>query len=321
MWVYVAKRVLYTIPISLAISLVCFCLVYLAPGDPASSLIPPDASAADIAAIRQLYGFDQPVPVQFLKWLWRALHGDFGTSLQTSRPVLDEVSAALVNTAGLASGAVIVAFSIALLFGVLAAWHRGKLIDRIVTSVSTIGISVPSYWLGIVLIIGFAVKLRWLPATGMAPGSDDGSNGFHWLDWSQLRFAVLPMISMALLPLGVIMRSTRAALADTLSQEFVLVLIAKGLAPSTVMRHALRNASPQILAVMGLQLGYLIGGSILVETIFTWPGTGYLLSKAILTRDVPLLQGTVLILALTFVFINLAVDLLQTLVDPRIKRL
>jgi peptide/nickel transport system permease protein len=261
------------------------------------------------------------VPVQFLKWLWRALHGDFGTSLQTNRPVLDEVSGALVNTAGLALGAVIVAFSIALLFGMAAAWHRGKPVDRIVTSVSTIGISVPSYWLGIVLIIVFAVKLRWLPATGMAPGSGDGNNGFHWLDWNQLRFAVLPMISMALLPLGVVMRSTRAALSDTLSQEFVQVLMAKGLTPSTVVRHALRNALPQILAVMGLQLGYLIGGSILIETIFTWPGTGYLLSKAILTRDVPLLQGTVLILALTFVFINLAVDLLQTLVDPRIKRL
>jgi peptide/nickel transport system permease protein len=317
MWIYIAKRVLYTIPISLGVSLVCFCLVYLAPGDPAASLIPPDASAADIATIRQLYGFDQPVPVQFARWLWRASHGDFGTSLQTGRPVLVEVSGALANTASLAAGAAIIAFALALLAGTLAAWYRGRLIERVITTVSTLGISMPSYWLGIVLIIVFAVKLRWLPATGM--GNGDAAT-FSWFDWNDVRFAVLPMLTMALLPLGVVMRSTRAALADTLAQDFMQVLRAKGLAPHALMRHALRNALPQVLAVMGLQLGYLTGGSILIETIFTWPGTGFLLSKAILTRDVPLLQGTVLILALTFVFINLAVDVLQTFADPRLQR-
>jgi len=316
MWIYIAKRVLYTIPISLGVSLVCFCLVYLAPGDPAASLIPPDASAADIATIRQLYGFDQPVPVQFAKWLWRALHGDFGTSLQTGRPVLVEVSGALANTASLAAGAALIAFVLAVLAGMLAAWHRGRFVERAVTAVSTLGISMPSYWLGIVLIIVFAVKLRWLPATGMGSGAAT----FSWLDWHDARFAVLPMLTMALLPLGVVMRSTRAALADTLAQDYMQVLRAKGLAPHALMRHALRNALPQVLAVMGLQLGYLTGGSILIETIFTWPGTGFLLSKAILTRDVPLLQGTVLILALTFVFINLAVDVLQTCADPRLQR-
>jgi peptide/nickel transport system permease protein len=318
MWIYVAKRVLYTIPISLGVSLVCFCLVYLAPGDPAASLIPAEASAADIATIRQLYGFDQPLPMQYLKWLWRVLHGDLGTSLQTNQPVLEEVSHALGNTARISVGAVIIAFMVALLFGTIAAWYRGKLADRIVTSISAIGVSIPSYWLGIVLIIVFAVKLRWLPATGMGNGS---SSGFGWLAWGQLRFAVLPMFTMALLPLGVVMRSTRSALADTLGQDFVQMLRAKGLRPPALIHHAMRNALPQILVVMGLQLGYLIGGSILIETIFTWPGTGFLLSKAILTRDIPLLQGTILVLALSFVLINLAVDVLQTFVDPRIKRI
>ncbi|WP_213767479.1 ABC transporter permease [Caballeronia sp. dw_19] len=314
MWIYAAKRVLYTIPIALGVSLVCFGLVYLAPGDPASSLIPPDASAADIAMIRQLYGFDQPVPVQFLKWLWRVLHGDLGMSLQTNRPVLEEVSRALLNTARISVGAVIIAFLVALLLGTIAAWNRGKLADRVVTSISALGVSIPSYWLGIVLIIVFAVKLRWLPATGMnsAPG---------WLDWSHLRFAILPMFTMALLPLGVVMRNTRSALADTLGQDYMQMLRAKGLHPPALIHHAMRNALPQILAVMGLQLGYLIGGSILIETIFTWPGTGFLLSKAILTRDIPLLQGTILVLALCFVLINLVVDILQTFVDPRIKRI
>jgi peptide/nickel transport system permease protein len=319
MWIYIAKRILYIIPISLGVSLVCFCLVYLAPGDPVAALIPPDASAADIATIKQLYGFDQPIPVQYLKWLWRALHGDLGISLQTNRPVLDEVSHSLWNTVEISLGAVVIAFIVALLFGTIAAYYRGKLADRTATWVSALGVSIPNYWLGIVLIIVFAVKLRWLPATGMGTDSQS-SSGFNWFDWNQLRFAILPMFTMALLPLGVVMRNTRSAVAEALGQDFVQMLRAKGLRPPAIIHHAIRNALPQILAVMGLQLGYLIGGSILIETIFTWPGTGFLLSKAILTRDIPLLQGTILILSLSFVLINLVVDLLQTVVDPRVKR-
>lgn len=317
MWIYVLKRVLYAVPIALGVSVVCFCLVYLAPGDPASLLIPAEATADDIAAIKRLYGFDQPVPVQFGKWLWRAANGDLGMSLQTNRPVADEVMHALANTTVIAVAAVVLAFVLAFAFGTLAAYHRGRLLDRIVTSVSAIGVSIPAYWLGIVLIIVFAVKLRWLPATGMG---SQGSTSFNWFDWNQARFAILPMVTMALLPLGVVMRSTRSAVADTLGQDYVQMLRAKGLRPPAVAYHAVRNALPQILAIMGLQLGYLIGGSILIETIFTWPGTGFLLSKAILTRDIPLLQGAILVLALCFVFINLVVDLMQTLVDPRIKR-
>jgi peptide/nickel transport system permease protein len=180
-----------------------------------------------------------------------------------------------------------------------------------------IGISVPNYWFAIVLIIIFAVELRVLPATGMGSA---GSAGFNPLQWSQLKYAVLPVIATALVPLGIIMRSTRAAIADILSQEFILTLRAKGLRGGGVLRHALRNALPQVLTVMGLQFGYLVGGSILIETIFTWPGTGFLLNKAILTRDIPMLQGAILVLALWFVVINLVVDLLQTAIDPRIKR-
>lgn len=319
MWIYIAKRVLYAIPISLGVSVVCFCLVYVAPGDPAASLIPAEASTADIATIRQLYGFDQPMPMQYLKWLWRAVHGDLGTSLQTNRPVIEEVSRSLWNTVEISLGAVLIAFIVGLLFGTFAAYYRGKLGDRALTWVSTLGVSIPNYWLGIVLIIVFAVKLHVLPATGMGMGSGS-SSGFNWLDWNQLRFAILPMFTMALLPLGVVMRNTRSAVAEALGQDFVQMLRAKGLRPPAIIHHAIRNSLPQILAVMGLQLGYLIGGSILIETIFTWPGTGFLLSKAILTRDIPLLQGTILVLALSFVFINLIVDLLQTLVDPRIRR-
>ena len=317
MWVYVAKRVLYAIPIALGVSIICFSLVYLAPGDPIQSLIPPDASDEDIAAIRRLYGFDKPVVFQYFDWLARAVTGDLGTSLQSNRPVLNEVTRAFGNTLMIAVAAVIVAFVLATIFGTLAAFNLGKPVDKVATSISTLGVSIPNYWMGIVLVILFSVQWRLLPATGMG---GDGSDGFSWFEWDQARYAILPMVTMAMIPLGVVTRSTRSAVADTLSQDYVQLLRAKGLGEGRVVLHALRNALPQMLAVMGLQLGYLIGGSILIETVFNWPGTGLVMSRAILTRDIPLLQGTILILALSFVAINLIVDLLQTLVDPRIKR-
>jgi peptide/nickel transport system permease protein len=214
-------------------------------------------------------------------------------------------------------GAVLLAFSFAFGLGTLAACNIGRPVDRIATGISVVGVSVPNYWLGIVLIIVFAVQLGLLPATGMG---SQGSQNFDFTKWEQFKYAILPIVTLSLVPLGVIMRSTRSAVAEILAQDFVQMLRAKGLSSAAVVRHAVRNALPQILAVMGLQFGYLVGGSILIETIFTWPGTGFLLSKAILTRDIPLLQGTILILSLSFVATNLVVDLLQTAVDPRIKR-
>ena len=317
MWLYIGRRILFVIPIALGVTIVCFALVFLAPGDPMQSLMPADASAADMALLRHIYGFDQPVPIQYLRWLMRALSGDLGKSLQNNQPVFGEVTHALSNTVVISAGAVILAFGFAVSLGTLAAFHLGKLVDRIVTGFSILGTSVPNYWLGIVLIIVFAVELNWLPATGMGA---QGSDGFNPLQWSQFKFAILPIVTMALVPLGVIMRSTRSEVADVLAQDFIQMLYAKGLSRTKIVKHALRNALPQILAVMGLQFGYLVGGSILIETIFTWPGTGFLLSKAILTRDIPLLQGTILMLSLSFVATNLAVDLLQTFVDPRIRR-
>jgi peptide/nickel transport system permease protein len=317
MWVYAAQRVFYSIPIALGVSIICFGLVYLAPGDPIQSLVPSDATAEDVETIRRLYGFDKPLPLQYLDWLMRALAGDLGMSLQTNRPVLSEVVRAFGNTLAIAVGAVVIAFVLAFALGTLAAYNIGKPIDKVATSISAIGVSIPNYWLAIVLVIVFAVNFRVLPATGMGGG---GSENFNWFDWDHVRYAVLPMLTMAMIPLGVVTRSTRSAVAEILGQDFVQMLRAKGLSNTAILYHAVRNALPQILAVMGLQLGYLIGGSILIETIFTWPGTGFLMSKAILTRDIPLLQGTILILALSFVAINLIVDLMQTVVDPRIKR-
>ncbi len=317
MWLYAARRIVLTIPIGLGVTLICFALIYLAPGDPIQSLLPPDATAKDIAELKHVYGLDKPIPVQYVIWLGRALTGDLGMSIQTNKPVLDEVIRALGNTISIATISVVLAMAIALALGIVAAIHIGGWADRVATAVAVFGISVPTFWLAVVLVIVFAVELGWLPATGMG---SKGSNTFSWFVWSEAKYAILPIIAMTLTPLGILMRTTRSSLAEVLSQDFIQTLRAKGLSEWAVMRHAIRNALPQILAMFGLQLGYLVGGSILVETIFTWPGTGFLLNKAILTRDIPLLQGTILILSLSFVATNLLVDLLQTAVDPRIKR-
>jgi len=317
MWAYAGRRILYAIPIAMGVTVICFGLVFLAPGDPMVMLLPPDASPADVAYLRKLYGFDQPVPIQYLKWLLRAITGDLGTSLQTGRPVISEVGRALSNTIVISLGAVLLAFSLAFVLGTLAGYYAGRPADRLVTAVSVIGISVPNYWFGMVLIIIFAVELGALPATGMGSA---GSDTFSLLHWDQVRYAILPVITMSMVPLGIVMRNTRSAVAEVLANDFVLTLRAKGMGELAVVRHAIRNALPQVLAVMGLQFGYLVGGSILIETIFTWPGTGFLLSKAILTRDIPVLQGAILVLALCFVATNLAVDLMQTAIDPRIRR-
>src|SRR5262245_55074778 len=185
MWYYAARRIMLAIPIAIGVTIICFCLIYLAPGDPVQNLLPPDASQADVAFLRRAYGLDQPAPVQYAKWLLRALSGDFGKSIQTSRPVLDEVLHALGNTLVISTGAVTLAFPLALFLGTLAAYFVGRAPDRIATGVAVTGISVPNYWFAIVLIIIFAVELHVLPATGMGSA---GSTGFNPLQWDQLKY-------------------------------------------------------------------------------------------------------------------------------------
>jgi peptide/nickel transport system permease protein len=311
------RRVLYALPIAFGVSVVCFSLVYLAPGDPLQTILPSDASAETIALVKAAYGFDQPVPIQYLKWLSRVLVGDFGQSIATRRPVILEVSGALRNTATLALFAVPIAFTTGFTMGSIAGCFPGKWIDRVLTGTAVVGVSLPNYWVGIVLVIIFAVELMALPATGMGA---NGSVGFSVLRWADARFMVLPVVTLSMVPIGIIARTTRAAVAEVMNLDFVITLRAKGLSEAAITRHVLKNALPQVLAVMGLQFGYLMGGSILVETVFTWPGSGFLLSKAIINRDVPVLQGTILLLALIFVATNLLVDLLQSLIDPRIRR-
>jgi peptide/nickel transport system permease protein len=316
MLLFALKRLLYVLPVAFGVSIVCFLLVHITPGDPLTAVLPTDASAEVQAQMRAFYGFDRPLPVQYFIWLGKVMIGDLGQSIASGRPVLSEVMRAVGNTLILATLATMIGFFFGCLFGFVAGYFRNSPVDRIASALSVLGVSVPHYWLGMVLVIVFSVQLNWLPSTGAGPG---GSAEWKW-DWEHIRYLILPAITMSVIPMGVIARTIRALVADILSQDFVQALAAKGLGHGGVFRHVVKNAAPTALAVMGLQLGYLLGGSILIETVFAWPGTGFLLNLAIFQRDLPLLQGTILVLAMFFVLLNLLVDVLQTAFDPRIQR-
>jgi peptide/nickel transport system permease protein len=316
MLAFLLQRLLYTLPIMFGVALVCFGLVHLAPGDPLVSILPPDASAELQQQMRALYGFDRSLPEQFASWVWRALQGDLGTSIASNRPVATEVMKAVGNTLRLAVMATLIGFILGGLFGFVAGYFQNSWIDKAASLTSVLGVSVPHYWLGMVLVIVFSVQLMWLPSSGAGPG---GSDEWVW-NWAHLQHMVLPALTMSVIPMGIIARTVRALVAEILSQEFIVGLRAKGLTDVGIFMHVVKNAAPTALAVMGLQLGYLLGGSILIETVFSWPGTGFLLNSAIFQRDLPLLQGTILVLAMFFVLLNLVVDVIQTLLDPRIAR-
>ena len=313
---YLLRRLLYTLPILLGVALVCFALVHLAPGDPLVSILPPDASVELQQRLRELYGFNRSLPEQFAAWVWRAVQGDLGTSIASGRPVTEEVLRAVVNTLRLALFATLIGFVLGSLFGFVAGYFQGSWIDRAASLTSVLGVSVPHYWLGMVMVIVFSSILNWLPPGGAGPG---GSGDWAW-DAEHLRHMILPALTMSVIPMGIIARTVRALVAEILNQEFIVGLRAKGLTDTGIFLHVVKNAAPTALAVMGLQLGYLLGGSILIETVFSWPGTGFLLNSAIFQRDLPLLQGTILVLAVFFVLLNLLVDVVQTLLDPRIAR-
>ncbi|MGL4494882.1 MAG: ABC transporter permease [Beijerinckiaceae bacterium] len=316
MILYLLKRSLVTLPTLFGVALVCFALVHIAPGDPLVSVLPPDASQDMKMQLMGLYGFDRPYYEQFFRWLGRALQGDLGTSIATGRAVASELTRAIGNTLILAFCATLIGFFLGSLFGFLAGYYRNSIIDRIASFLAVIGVSVPHYWLGMVLVIIFSAQLGWLPATGAGPG---GSSEWKW-DWEHMKHVILPAVTMSVIPMGIISRTVRALVSEILSQEFIDGLRAKGLRDFGIFKHVVKNSAPTALAVMGLQFGYLLGGSILIETVFSWPGTGFLLGNAIFQRDLPLLQGTILVLASFFVVLNLVVDLVHSTLDPRIQR-
>ncbi|MCC5958755.1 ABC transporter permease [Roseinatronobacter sp. S2] len=316
MFGYTLRRIIYTAPVLLGVAVVCFALVHISPGDPLISILPADASVDLQNRLRVLYGFDRSYPEQFILWLGRALQGDLGTSIATGRPVTTEVMRAVANTLMLAAVATFIGFVLGCFFGFVAGYFSNSPLDKAASAAAVFGVSVPHYWLGMVLVIIFSAQLGWLPAAGAGPG---GSSQWKF-DMVHLSYMVLPALTMSVIPMGIIARTVRALVAEILAQEFVIGLRARGLSEFGVFLHVVKNAAPTALAVMGVQLGYLLGGSILIETVFSWPGTGMLLNSAIFQRDLPLLQGTILVLALFFVVLNLAVDVLQSALDPRIKR-
>jgi len=316
MFFYLIRRLIYAVPIALAVGFVCFMLVQIAPGDPINAIVPPDAPQDVVDQVRRDYGLDKPLPVQFGIWLLKVVQGDLGRSLATGRPVWSDLQSAIGNTLTLAASASLLGFILGCVLGGLAGTFRGSILDRAAVTIAVAGVSVPHYWLGMVLVVIFSVQLNMLPAMGAGPG---GSAEWAW-NWEHMQHLVLPSITLAVIPMGIVTRTVRGIVAEIMNQEFVVALRGKGLTGWGVFLHVVKNAAPNVLAVLGLQLGYLMGGSILVETVFSWPGTGLLLNSAIFQRDLPVLQGTILVLSLFFVALNLLVDLVQTALDPRIKR-
>ncbi len=315
MFPYLLRRIAYAVPIALSVSLVCFMLVHIAPGDPIDSMVSPDSPKSVVDQVRREYGLDKPLPVQFGLWLEHVIQGDLGTSLANRRPVSGDLFIAARKTFLLAFSAAVVGFSLGCTLGGLAAWFNGTWIDKACVAAAVAGLSVPHYWLGMVLVIIFSVELNLLPAMGAG-----GAGPWAW-DWFHIRCLILPSITLSVIPAGIVTRTVRGIVIEILHEDFFNALRGKGLRPRGLLLHVMKNAAPTVLAVMGLQLGYLMGGSILVENVFSWPGTGMILNNAIFQRDIPVLQGTTLVLAMFFVVLNLLVDLIQTAIDPRMRRL
>ena len=313
MWAYTLRRILYAVPVLLGVSMLVFALVRLVPGDVVDILVPPEVPKEIADSLRARFALDRPLYVQYLAWLGRFLVGDFGLSFFTNRPVSEELFAALGNTLMLALPAAALGFTLGVVLGALAAVNSGTWLDKLFSAIAIIGVSLPHYWVGIVLVAIFSVILNGLPAAGI------GQPGIP-LSWEQIRFLILPVVTLSLIPMGVVSRLVRTNVLEILSNEFVSALYAKGLLNRRVLYHILKNAAPSLLALMGLQFGYLLGGSILIETVFNWPGSGGLMNLAIFRRDIPVLSATIVTLATIFVVINILVDVLQALIDPRMRR-
>ena len=315
MALFLLRRLLLVGPVLLGVSLVVFAVLHISPGDPAEIMLGPQATHEDITRLRTELGLDEPLPVQYARWMGRVLQGDLGRSLWMKRPVLGEVLRRFQATVVLAASALLLSTLGGIALGVLSAARRNSLLDRLSALASLFGAIMPSFWLGIVLMVIFALWLGWLPASGMFAPYGGGGVG------DLLSHLVLPTVTLAAASLTIIARLTRSTMLDVLGQDFVRTARAKGVRESfVVVRHALRNALIPTVTVVGVQAGYLLGGAVLTETVFAWPGVGTLMVQGILARDFPLVQGCVLVIALGFVLVNLAVDVLYATLDPRIRR-
>jgi peptide/nickel transport system permease protein len=303
MKVYLVRRFLQSLLVLLGVSFVVFGILYLT-GDPALVLMPPDATIEDIAKFREQMGFNDPFLVQYARFLAGALRGDFGQSIRHGEPAFALVMERMPATFELAGAALIVALALAIPAGIISAVRRNSLMDYISTVIALLGQSMPTFWLGIMLILLFSVQLNVLPSSGRG-------------GWQHM---LLPAVTLGLFTTARITRLTRSGMLEVLNQDYIRTARAKGVAnPPVVWKHALKNAAIPIVTIVGIELGTLLGGSVITETIFAWPGVGRLSVQAINNRDYPVVQAAVFMLSTTFVLVNLVVDVLYTYLDPRIR--
>jgi ABC-type dipeptide/oligopeptide/nickel transport system permease component len=301
---YILRRFLQMIPITLGILTLIFALIHLIPGDPARQIAGEGARAEDVIAVRKALGLDQPIWKQYLTYLSNIARGDLGRSFRTNESVAKEIAARYPATMKLAFGAMFVAILVAVPLGIVSAIYRNSWIDNVARFFALIGVSMPSFWFGPLLIIAFALNRDWFPVSGQ-----DG-----------LRSLVLPSLTMGLALSAILTRMIRVSLAEELTQLYVTTAIAKGVTRAkAIFRHALRNALIPVITILALQFGSLLTGAIITEQIFSWPGLGRLLIQSITTRDYPQVQASILVIALTYILVNFASDLLYGIVDPRIK--
>jgi peptide/nickel transport system permease protein len=308
---YIFKRLLLTLPTLLLVSVGVFLLIRLIPGDPALVLLGNDADAASLAGVRADLGLDRALPVQFLAWLEHAVQGDLGRSIVSGEPVSTLILTHFGLTATVVLVAVTLATLIAITAGLIAAWQQNSAIDLAVVGAATVVLAVPSFWLGLVLLLLFGVKLGWLPFVGYVPFSESAAQA--------ALFLVMPVVTLTITESGVLTRMMRASCIDVLQLDYVTHARAKGLSEATVLRrHVFPNAFAPTLTLVGLTLGHLLGGVAVIETVFTLPGLGRLMVDSVLSRDYPVVQGCLLFTAVVYVVINLLVDLCYPIFDPRV---
>jgi peptide/nickel transport system permease protein len=309
---FLIRRLLATLLVMLGVSFVVFMIIHLVPGDPVRVMLGLQADQAKVEEIRQLMGFDRPLLVQYADWLWSALHGDLGQSFITGQSVSEAVIQRLPATLSLAMAALLIALAIALPAGIISAVFPRSLWDYSAMFFSQVGVSIPDFWMGIMFILVFSLALGWLPPSGYTNPSEDF--------WGWLSHLILPAMTVGLISASIMTRFVRSAMLETLHEDFVRTARAKGLVERvTLLRHVLPNAAIPIVTIVGLQMASLLGGVVIVEIIFAWPGLGRLALDAVIRRDYPMVQGAVLLVALSFAVINLVVDLLYAYLDPRVK--
>jgi peptide/nickel transport system permease protein len=312
MLAYAARRIMATIPVMLVVAFFVFSLLYLAPGDPAAIIAGDQATPADVERIRASLGLDRPFLVRFGEWLWQIMHGDLGTSIFTNLPVSHMIAQRIEPTLSLMLLTITFSIVVAIPLGVLAAWKHGSWIDRAVMMLAVFGFSVPVFVIGYLLAYIFALQLDWLPVQGFT----SISAGL----WPFLRHMILPTVALGLVYVALLARITRATMLEVLSQDYVRTAKAKGVGQRAVLFvHALKNAAVPIVTILGIGIALLIGGAVITESVFAIPGLGRLTVDAILRRDYPVIQGVVLLFSFVYVLVNLLVDLLYTVFDPRIR--